>query len=422
MRVLVVGNGGREHALAWKINQSPLVERVYSTRPNAGLLNCTEALDISPTDVEALVQATKDNDIAMVVVGPEAPLVAGLADALSEAQIPVVGPSAAAAHLEGSKAYSKALMEEIGVPTAQFATFTVLEEGLAYLKEARHPLVVKASGLAAGKGVIICESLDESEKALRGMMLEGDFGGAGAEVVVEEFLVGEEASLIALCSGEDALPLASSQDHKRLGDGDTGLNTGGMGAYSPAPILQGAALESAMELSIRPILKALADAGTPFYGFLYAGLMLTEAGAKVLEYNVRLGDPETQAILPRIQGDLVPALLKVAKKESLAGETLEWDPRSCVCIVAAAAGYPVSARKGDVIDGLDELPSSGETRVFHAGTTLQDGKVITSGGRVLSVVALGDDIRDAIAQAYDGIEKVQFSGMQIRSDIGAKAI
>ena len=421
MKVLIVGNGGREHALAWKIQQSPLVSGLYGIAPNAGMRAFVEDIAVDISDHRAVVQAVKELGCELVVVGPEAPLVDGLADALLDADIPVLGPRAAAAQLEGSKAFSKDLMARIGVPTALYETFVELEPALEFVKKATHPLVVKASGLAAGKGVIICQTLEESEAALRGMLTGGAFGSAGASVVVEEFLEGEEASLIALCSGTDAVALATSQDHKRLLDGDEGLNTGGMGAYSPAPILQGERIEEAMDLAIRPILKALSEEGTPFHGFLYAGLMLTEQGPKVLEYNVRLGDPETQAILPRMKDDIVPALLRVARREPLEGITFNWDSRSCVCVVAAAAGYPVAAKKGDSIDGLAEAGQSGRV-VFHAGTRLEEGQTVTSGGRVLSVVSLGDTVGDAIDGAYDGMKRLTFSGMQYRKDIGYRAL
>lgn len=419
MKVLVVGNGGREHALSWKIGESPLVDAVYSTRPNAGQALVAQDLGVAASDNVGILAALQSEGIELVVIGPEAPLVSGLSDLLREQGILVVGPSAAAARLEGSKAFAKEMMDRIGVPTAEFATFTTLDEAKEYVRGVAHPRVVKASGLAAGKGVVICETLEESLLALEEMLAGGRFGDAGSEVVIEEFLIGEEASLIALCCGLEAIPLASSQDHKRLGDGDEGPNTGGMGAYSPAPVLPDLELHSAMKLAIQPVLEAMVADGMPFQGFLYAGLMITESGAKVLEYNVRLGDPETQAILPRLQDDLVPALLAAARGESLQDISFAWDPRPCVCVVAASHGYPVSTRTGDAILGLEDV--SEDTLVFHAGTRKEGDTVVTSGGRVLSVVALGDTYGKAVERAYTGLDSISFDGMQHRRDIAARA-
>ena len=422
MKVLVVGGGGREHALAWKIAQSPMVSSVLGTRPNAGMAAFVEDIGCGAGDVDEIVNHCVSAHIGLVVVGPEAPLVAGLSDRLSDHGIPVVGPSAKAARLEGSKAYAKEVMIASGVPTAGHQTFHDLDAAQTYVASQRHPLVIKASGLASGKGVIISPTPQASEEALRSMMLDGQFGDAGACVVVEEFLEGEEASLIALCSGREAIALASSQDHKRLSDGDEGLNTGGMGAYSPAPVLNDSKIDECMEQAIFPVLHHLADQGIHFSGFLYAGLMMTPNGVRVLEYNVRLGDPETQAILPRIDGDMVPLLLACAKGESLEGHDLVWDERPAVCVVMASEGYPVSPRKGDAIHGLEEADSMDDVTVFHAGTSKSDGGVVTSGGRVLGVTARGDSYTGAVEQAYAAVEKITFNGMQFRKDIAHRAL
>ena len=421
MKVLVIGGGGREHAIAWKTAQSPLVTSIHATSPGAGMDEVAVDIGCSASDVDAIVSFATSAHVGLVIVGPEAPLVAGVADALREAGVPVVGPGAAAARLEGSKAWAKEIMIRSGVPTAGHRTFTEMAEALAYAAEQVHPIVVKASGLAAGKGVVIAMTPAESTAAIREMMEERRFGNAGACVVIEECLVGEEVSLIALCSGTTAIPLASSQDHKRLLEGDRGPNTGGMGAYSPAPALDDGAMAAAMDQVITPILETLASDGIGFQGFLYAGLMMTADGPKVLEYNVRLGDPETQAILPRFQGDWIPLLLDVANGESLEGRELHWDDRAAVCVVMAAEGYPRSPRKGDAIVGLQEAVSE-DCVVFHAGTRREGGAIRTGGGRVLGVTAWGPNHVEAVARAYRGVDAISFPGMQFRRDIAARAL
>ncbi len=421
MKVLVIGGGGREHAIAWKTAQSPLVTSIHATSPGAGMDEIALDIGCSAMDVDAIVEFARTEDVGLVIVGPEAPLVAGVSDALREVGVLVVGPGAAAARLEGSKAWAKEIMNRAGVPTAGHATFTEMDAALEYVSTQSHPIVVKASGLAAGKGVVIAMTLAESQEAIHEMMEAGRFGAAGACVVIEEFLVGEEVSLIALCSGTSAIPLASSQDHKRLGDGDQGPNTGGMGAYSPAPVLDDAAMDAAMESVIQPILETLAADGIGFQGFLYAGLMMTADGPRVLEYNVRLGDPETQAILPRYQGDWVPLLLDVAKGTSLEGRELNWDDRAAVCVVMAAGGYPRTPRKGDRIQGLDAAASEGCV-VFHAGTRRTGDAICTGGGRVLGVTAWGPSHAEAVAKAYRGVDAISFEGMQFRRDIAFRAL
>ena len=421
MRILVVGNGGREHALAWKLAQSPRCERLYATRPNAGLSRLAEAVDVAPGDVEAVVGFALREDIGLVVVGPEQPLVAGLVDALAAVGVRAFGPSRAAARLEGSKAHAKEVMDRAGVPTAGHGVFEAVQPALEWVRQLGGAAVVKADGLAAGKGVVLCHSEGEAEAALRGMLGEGRFGAAGERVVVEELLEGEEVSFIALCDGAHVLPLASSQDHKRLGDGDVGPNTGGMGAYSPAPILTEALAERVMREVMLPTVRTLAEAGTPFVGFLYAGLMLTAAGPRVLEFNVRMGDPEAQPLMMRLDADLVE-LLEAALDGRLDEVPCGWHAGAATCVVMAAAGYPSSPRKGDPIVGLDAAARVAGTEVFHAATREARGEVVTAGGRVLGVTARGRDIAEATARAYEAVDHIRWPGMQHRRDIGWRAL
>jgi phosphoribosylamine--glycine ligase len=431
MRILIVGSGGREHALAWKIARSPEVSALYGTRPNGGMAPFVIDTGIAPDATGDLVAFAAMRGIDLVVVGPEAPLAAGLADALRVAGVPVVGPDRAAARLEASKAFAKEVMEAAGVPTAPHVTFTDADAARAYVRTAPHPLVVKASGLAAGKGVFVCETVRASEAAVRDLMQHRIFGAAGDRIVVEAFLEGEEMSFIALCHGLEVLPLATSQDHKRLLDGDRGPNTGGMGAICPAPPRLEASATQLVDTVVRPVLAELARRGLTYRGFLYAGLMWTADGPRVLEFNVRLGDPEAQAILPRLQSDLVPALWACARGEAAsegdrgvwADVAWQWDPRACAVVVAASAGYPGKARTGVPIEGLEALAGRDDVIVFHAGTRRRDdGRLVTSGGRVLAVAALGADHREAIARAYAAIEEVHFDGMQVRRDIGHHAL
>ena len=420
MRVLVVGSGGREHALAWKISRSPLVRELFAAPGNPGIAEVATLVALDATDVEGLAHWSRENQIDLVVVGPEAPLVAGLADRIAREGIPVFGPTAAAAEIEGSKAFAKEIMEAARIPTAGHGTFTDLEPALAFARARGGRVVVKADGLAAGKGVVVCGDPREAEEALRAMLVERVHGGAGARVVVEDRLEGPEASCIAFTDGERVRMLAAAQDHKRIFDGDRGPNTGGMGAFSPTPTVT-PEIEAMVERDVLlPAVRELARRGRPFRGALYAGLMLTPDGPRVLEFNARLGDPETQPILLRMTSDVVPALLAVARGD-LSNVTLEFDRRAAVGVVLAAEHYPAKPTAGDPIDGLAG-PFEEGVQVFHAGTArAADGRVVTAGGRVLTVCALGDDLDDAARRAYGAAAKIRFRGMQLRKDIGKRA-
>lgn len=423
MRILIVGNGGREHALAWKLSSSPSCEALFATRPNAGMAELCEAIDLAVDDLDGLVEFAKSASIDLTVVGPELPLTLGIVDRFRAAGLHAFGPSKAAAQLEGSKAWSKAIMESAGIPTAASGTFEDADEAKAWVQAFARPVVVKADGLAAGKGVIICDDFEDAARAIDEMLLGGAFGQAGRRIVVEERLIGEEVSFIALCDGTTAIPLATSQDHKRIGEGDTGLNTGGMGAYSPAPQVGPEMTKRVMAEVIAPTMAAMRRGGNPFVGFLYAGLMLTESGPKVLEFNVRLGDPETQPLMMRLQSDL-PVLMMQAIEGALEGASLTWDSRDAVCVVLASAGYPVSSTKGDVIEGLSDTTKvdSGDTMVFHAGTSRRGDQVLTAGGRVLSVCALGHGLKDAVERAYRVADQIEWPGRQMRRDIAWRAL
>jgi phosphoribosylamine---glycine ligase len=422
MKVLIIGGGGREHALAWKVAQSSRVSEVLVAPGNAGTAAEPKCRNVatSAEDVAGLVALARDEDVGLTIVGPEAPLVAGVVDAFAAAGLRCFGPRRAAARLEGSKSFTKEFLARHGIPTAGYARFTRQDFDPAFVRGRRPPIVVKADGLAAGKGVVIAASADEAVAAIE-RMFAGAFGAAGEAVVVEEFLEGEEASFIVMVDGEHVLPLATSQDHKRLGDGDTGPNTGGMGAYSPAPVVTDALHERIMREVIWPTVRGLAAEGTPYTGFLYAGLMIAADGTpNVLEFNCRFGDPETQPIMARLRSDLV-GLCEAALDGRLDEVRAEWDPRAAVGVVLAAAGYPEAVRKGDVIDGLDAaaaLPG----KVFHAGTQPADGRALTAGGRVLCAVGLGDSVRSAQAQAYALAGAIHWPGMQYRRDIGWRAI
>jgi len=420
MRILVVGSGGREHALAWKISRSPLVRALFAAPGNPGIAKVATLVPLDVRDVDAVARWAAQNRIDLVVVGPEAPLVAGLADRVAKEGIPVFGPSAAAAEIEGSKAFAKDVMRAAGIPTAEYEAFTELEPAVAWARARGGQVVVKADGLAAGKGVVVCGDAAEAEQALRDMLVGGAHGAAGRKVVVEERLEGPEASCIAFTDGERVRMLAAAQDHKRIFDGDRGPNTGGMGAFSPTPNVDAALLAEVERAVIVPAVRELARRGRPFRGALYAGLMLTPRGARVLEFNARLGDPETQPILMRLRSDLVPALLAAAKGD-LSGVTLDFDPRAAVGVVLAAEGYPGKVTSGDAIEGADgAFPE--DVQVFHAGTAYDAaGRVVTSGGRVLTVCALGDGLDGAARRAYEAVAKVRFRGMQLRRDIGGKA-
>jgi phosphoribosylamine--glycine ligase len=422
MKVLIVGGGGREHALAWKCAQSPRVSQVLVAPGNAG----TEAeprvrnVDIAATDIPRLVQLAHREAIELTIIGPEAPLVAGIVDAFQDAGLRCFGPKRLAARLEGSKAFTKDFLQRHRIPTAAYRVFTRANYDPAWLRAQRAPIVVKASGLASGKGVVIAQSLDEAEAAVSGMF-GGRFGDAGAEIVIEQFLAGEEASFIVMADGEHVLPLATSQDHKRLADGDAGPNTGGMGAYSPAPVVSSTVHERVMREIIAPTVRGLAQDGTPYSGFLYAGLMIgPEGAAAVVEFNCRLGDPETQPMLTRLQSDLT-TLCDAALDRSLHRIEAQWDPRAALGVVLAAHGYPEAVRSGDAISGLERaaaLPG----KVFHAGTERTAGRVVTSGGRVLCAVGLGERVGDAQREAYALVDCIHYDGMQFRRDIGYQAI
>ncbi|MGM0701188.1 MAG: phosphoribosylamine--glycine ligase [Pseudomonadota bacterium] len=423
MKVLIIGGGGREHALAWKIARSPRVDRVFVAPGNAGTAQeaGVENVAIDVADLDGLVAFARERDVALTVVGPEAPLVAGVVDRFRAAGLTVFGPTAGAAQLEGSKSFSKDFLARHAIPTAEYRTFTAVAPALDYLAEKGAPIVIKADGLAAGKGVIVAETLADAESAVRDMLEANAFGDAGARVVIEEFLDGEEASFIVMVDGETVLPLATSQDHKRAYDGDAGPNTGGMGAYSPAPVVTEAVHERIIQRVIKPTVQGMAAEGYPYTGFLYAGLMIDpEGNPRVIEFNCRFGDPETQPILLRLESDLAALCLAGARGE-LAGHTCDWEPRAAVGVVMAAGGYPGSYRKGDAIEGLDAAEASG-CKVFHAGTAEQDGRIVTAGGRVLCVTALGEDVGAARDLAYRGVAAIDWSGVEYRRDIAFRAI
>jgi phosphoribosylamine--glycine ligase len=423
MNILIIGGGGREHALAWKAAQSPLADAVYVAPGNAGtsLEAGVENVDIAADDIPALLSFALSSEIGLTIVGPEQPLVAGIVDTFIAAGLRCFGPSRGASRLEGSKAFAKDFLARHNIPTAAYATFTDVAEARAYIHAQGAPIVVKADGLAAGKGVILAQTEVEAVLAVDDMLSGNVYGEAGHRVVIEEFLQGEEASFIVMADGKHCLPLATSQDHKARDNGDSGPNTGGMGAYSPAPVVTPAIHERAMREVILPTLAGMAEEGYSFTGFLYAGLMIAADGTpRVLEYNVRFGDPETQPIMCRLQSDLVELCL-AALEGHLDTATADWDERMALGVVMAAGGYPEQYRKGDVIEGLDSV-DAGDCKVFHAGTQLQDEAVVTSGGRVLCVCALGDTIADARSKAYHCVNAIHWPGVYYRSDIGYRAL
>ncbi|WP_258358519.1 phosphoribosylamine--glycine ligase [Moorella sulfitireducens (nom. illeg.)] len=417
MRVLVVGGGGREHALVWKIAQSPHISEIYCAPGNAGIARLATCVPVAAEDIEGLLAFARQAGIDLTVVGPEAPLVAGIVDAFQAAGLPIFGPSRAAARLEGSKVFAKELMEAAGIPTARYAAFTEQAAALAYLEEHPGPVVVKADGLAAGKGVVVAPDTTVAREAVTAMF-GGRFGPAGKQVVIEELLEGEEVSVLAISDGERVIPLLPSQDHKRVGEGDTGPNTGGMGAYAPVPFYTPEIAGEVEEKILRPTVRAMAAAGCPYRGVLYAGLMLTREGPKVLEFNCRFGDPETQPLMLLLQSDLVELMLATINGE-LAGK-IDWYPGAAAGVVLAAGGYPGPYAKGTPIAGLEAVPPGVE--VFHAGTALVDGQVVTAGGRVLCVTAKGEDLRAALERVYAGIKAINFAGMHYRRDIGYRAL
>ncbi|HHQ4474344.1 MULTISPECIES: phosphoribosylamine--glycine ligase [Aeromonas] len=423
MKVLIIGNGGREHALAWKAKQSPLVTRVFVAPGNAGTAHegSIENVAISATDIPALLAFAKEQRIGLTIVGPEAPLVKGVVDAFRAEGLAIFGPTAAAAQLEGSKAFAKDFLARHAIPTAEYQNFTEVEPALAYLREKGAPIVIKADGLAAGKGVIVAMALSEAEEAVRDMLSGNAFGDAGARVVIEEFLDGEEASFIVMVDGEHVLPMATSQDHKRVGDGDTGLNTGGMGAYSPAPVVTADVHRKVMEQVIIPTVRGMAAEGNVYTGFLYAGLMIDGQGnPKVIEFNCRFGDPETQPIMLRMRSDLVELCLAACAGKLDQVEAI-YDPRVAIGVVLAAGGYPGDYQQGKPISGLPVEEASGE-KVFHAGSQLEGDTVVTAGGRVLCATALGHSVAEAQKRAYQLAGRIKWDGVFYRHDIGWRAI
>ena len=421
MRILVVGSGGREHALCWAIAASPLCDALFCAPGNAGIAGVATCVSVAADALDEMVSFATNSRIDLVVVGPEGPLVAGLADRLRAAGIRTFGPSAAAAALEGSKGFMKDLCARAGIPTAAYRRFRDADAARAWVRERGAPIVVKADGLAAGKGVVVAATVDEALAAVDAAMVGGAFGAAGAELVIEEFLDGEEASFFALCDGETALPLAAAQDHKRVGDGDVGPNTGGMGVVSPTPIVDAAMGERIMAEIVRPTVAAMKAAGTPFAGVLFAGLMIGKAGPKLIEFNVRFGDPECEVLMARLRSDLVPALLACAEG-GLRHVTLRWRDETALGVVMAAKGYPGRYAKGDEIRGLDAAAKVAGVTVFHAGTAAKDGAVVAAGGRVLAVTALGRDVAEARSRAYAAVDAIDWPGGFCRRDIGWRAL
>jgi phosphoribosylamine--glycine ligase len=420
LRVLVVGGGGREHAIVRALRRSEHAPELLCAPGNAGIAADARCIETGADETSALVSAARDEGVDLVIVGPEAPLVAGLVDALEDEGVAAFGPSAEAAEIEGSKLFAKELMEEAGVPTASHTVLRSHENAIDQISGASYPAVLKADGLAAGKGVIICTSEAEAREAAEVFFTERRFGET--EVILEAFLEGEELSLLALCDGDNVVPLAPAQDYKRIGDGDQGPNTGGMGSYSPVPGFGGAEIERLADVVHRPIVEAMANRGIPYRGVLYAGLMITADGPRVLEYNCRFGDPETQAVLPRLRSDLLDLCLASREDGGLTGVRAEFDEDWAVTVVLASAGYPASSSKGDVITGLEQAAAIEDVEITHAGTARKDGEVVTAGGRVLNVTGLGTSVADARQRAYDAAERIGFEGRQMRTDIAERAL
>jgi len=420
MKVLLIGSGGREHALAWKLAASPLLEKLYCAPGNPGIATVAELVDISVDDHKALIAFAKDKQIDLVVVGPEAPLVAGLSDEMRTEGIRVFGPSKAAAQLEGSKGFTKDLCARFDIPTGAYGRFNNAPKAKAYIRQQGAPIVVKADGLAAGKGVVVAMTLDEALDAVDACF-EGAFGSAGAEAVVEEFLDGEEASFFCICDGKTALPLGSAQDHKRVGDGDTGPNTGGMGAYAPAPVMTPEIVERTMRELIEPTMRGMAEIGAPFSGILFLGLMIGKDGPKLIEYNTRFGDPECQVLMMRLNTDLL-ALINAAVDGKLDEVSLDWKDQPALTVVMAAEGYPSNVKKGSVIRDLGKLEGIDGVKVFHAGTAEKDGNIVANGGRVLNITAIADTVAEAQAKAYEAVKRIDWPEGFYRSDIGWRAV
>lgn len=419
MKILVIGGGGREHALVWKIAQSPKVEKIYCAPGNAGIAGLAECVDIKVEDLDGLAEFAKANQIDLTVVGPEVPLTMGVVDRFEKDNLRIFGPAKNAAIIEGSKEFSKDIMVKYGVPTAAYGSFTDAASALAYIDKVGAPIVVKADGLAAGKGVVVAMDVAAAKQAVNDIMADQVFGSAGSKVVIEEFLDGEEVSVLAFSDGKTVVPMVSAQDHKRAYDNDEGPNTGGMGAYSPAPIYTHEMEKFVLENVLKPTVDGMAKEGRLYKGVLYAGLMVTKDGIKVLEFNARFGDPETQAVLMRLDSDLVE-IMEAVIDGKLAEQEIKWQQKPAVCVVVAAGGYPKSYRKGDEITGLTEANQNAV--VFHAGTKFADGKVVSNGGRVLGVTAMGDDIKGAIDNAYAAVDKIHFADCFCRRDIGHRAI
>ncbi|GFN33279.1 phosphoribosylamine--glycine ligase [Paenibacillus xylaniclasticus] len=420
MRILVIGGGGREHAIAWALKKSEKVKEIYCAPGNAGIAQVAECVPIAVNQFDELIQFASDNSIDLVVVGPDDPLAEGIVDAFEAKNIPIFGPRKNAAEIEGSKIFMKNLLKKYNIPTAKYETFTDYETALAYLRQQEAPIVIKADGLAAGKGVTVAATLEEAEQALRAMMVEKVFGESGNQVVIEEFLSGQEMSILAFVDGETVRAMVPAQDHKPVYDDDKGPNTGGMGTYTPLPHIDPAIIEEAIENIIKPTAKAMVSEGRPFRGVLFAGLMITKDGPKTIEFNARMGDPETQVVLPRLKTDLVDIIL-AAMNGRLDQLDIQWDDEAAVCVIMASEGYPGSYPKGRVIEGIAEAEAQGAL-VFHAGTAFKDGQVVTSGGRVLGVVGRGRDIAQARARAYEAVSVIKFEGSHTRSDIAMKAL
>ena len=420
MQVLVIGSGGREHALAWKAAQSASVEKVYCVPGNPGIAQIAECVPMDIADNDALVAFALENKIDLTIVGPEVPLANGVVDAFRAKGLAIFGPTQAAAQIEGSKSFAKDLMKKYGIPTAAFEVFTEAEAAKAYIVEQGAPIVIKADGLAAGKGVVVAMTLDEALEAVDMMMCDQAFGSAGCQVVVEEFLTGEEASILTFCDGTTIVPMISSQDHKRAYDNDEGPNTGGMGTYAPAPVVTADVLARVQKEILEPTVAAMKAEGIPYTGCLYAGLMITENGPKVIEFNARFGDPETQVVLPLLDSDMAEIMMACVNG-NLAELDIQWKDGAAVCVVMAAGGYPQSYRKGDVISGLDKAAELGAT-VFHAGTAAKDGNIVTNGGRVLGVTAIGTDVQKAVDNAYAAVKSIHFDDVHYRNDIAYRAI
>lgn len=421
MKILVVGSGGREHALVWKIAQSPLAEKIYCAPGNAGIEEIAACIDIGAEDIDALLNFAVEKKVDLTIIGPEAPLALGIVDKFKRRGLRIFGPSLRASQLESSKVFAKKIMKKYGIPTADFEVFDDYREALDYVRDANRPLVIKADGLCAGKGVFVASTLAEQEQAINLILKDKIFKDAGRSVIIEECLKGEEASIIVISDGDHVITMASSQDHKRIFDDDKGANTGGMGAYSPAPVVTEDMLTQIQREVIIPTIKGMKTEGIPYCGVLYAGIMIDEEGPKVLEFNVRFGDPETQVILPRLKSDLLEIIIKTEDRR-LSKCVLNWDARVCVCVVLASGGYPGKYEKGKEILGLDRFKGIEDVVIFHAGTKRENKKILTSGGRVVGVTALGRDIQEAINNSYNAIGNIKFDNMFYRRDIGKKAL